>query len=116
MSTGNTLQFLLTAGLLIAVYSYKWALHFQYLRVKNKKNPGHWVDYYKRTFNHKNDKRWWNESILLFPLLYPVILTDNRKEDFWLSKIKRINIVLYLLLIILLLTGIYFAKSPSTLS
>ena len=89
MSTGNTLQFLLTAGLLIAIYSYKWALHFQYLRVKNKKNPGHWLDYYKRNFNHKNDKQWWNESILLFPLLYPIILTDNEKEDFWLSKIKR---------------------------
>ena len=37
-------------------------------------------------------------------------MTGKESEDFWLSKIKRTNLALYFLLMILLLTGIYFSK------
>ena len=47
---------------------------------------------------------------MLFPLLYPVILTGTKKEDHWLLKIKRTNLALYFILIVLLLAGIYFSK------
>lgn len=86
MSTGQTIFLVALMVFIMAVYSFKWALHFQYLRVKNKKKPGHWSDYYKRNYIHKKDELWWRESIMLFPLLYPVELTGNETEDFWLQK------------------------------
>jgi hypothetical protein len=112
MSTGQTIFLVALMVFIMAVYSFKWALHFQYLRVKNKKKPGHWSDYYKRNYIHKKDELWWRESIMLFPLLYPVELTGNETEDFWLQKIKRTNLSIYFILIVLLLTGIYFSKLP----
>ncbi len=112
MSTGQTIFLVALMVFILAVYSFKWALHFQYLRVKNKKKPGHWSDYYKRNYIHKKDELWWRESIMLFPLLYPVELTGNEKEDFWLQKIKRTNLSIYFILIVLLLAGIYFSKLP----
>ena len=112
MSTGQTIFLVALMVFILAVYSFKWALHFQYLRVKNKKKPGHWTDYYKRNYIHKKDKLWWRESIMLFPLLYPVELTGNETEDFWLQKIKRTNLSIYFILIVLLLAGIYFSKLP----
>ncbi|MEL0145775.1 MAG: hypothetical protein VW808_02520, partial [Schleiferiaceae bacterium] len=72
----------------------------------------HWSDYYKRNYIHKKDELWWRESIMLFPLLYPVELTGNETEDFWLQKIKRTNLSIYFILIVLLLAGIYFSKLP----
>lgn len=113
MTTGQTIQFFVTIAVLLSIYSFKWALQFQYLRVQNKKKPGHWSDYYKRNFIYKKDPQWWKESLLLFPLLFPVPMTGKEKEDAWLTKIKRTNIVMYFALIILLLTGIYFAKLPA---
>jgi len=110
MTFGQSLQFILTAFFLLSVYSYKWALHFQYLRVKNKKKPGSWKDFFTRNFTYKKDLQWWKESFMIFPLLYPTVFTGNETEDIWLAKIKRTNLVLYFLLIILLLTGIYFSK------
>lgn len=112
MSTGQTIFLVALMVFILAVYSFKWALHFQYLRVKNKKKPGHWSDYYKRNYIHKKDELWWRESIMLFPLLYPVVLTGNETEDFWLQKIKRTNLSIYFILIVLLLAGIYFSKLP----
>lgn len=112
MSTGQTIFLVALMVFILAVYSFKWALHFQYLRVKNKKKPGHWSDYYKRNYIHTKDELWWRESIMLFPLLYPVELTGNETEDFWLQKIKRTNLSIYFILIVLLLAGIYFSKLP----
>ena len=112
MSIGQTIFLVALMVFILAVYSFKWALHFQYLRVKNKKKPGHWSDYYKRNYIHKKDELWWRESIMLFPLLYPVELTGNETEDFWLQKIKRTNLSIYFILIVLLLAGIYFSKLP----
>ena len=112
MSTGQTIFLVALMVFILAVYSFKWALHFQYLRVKNKKKPGHWSDYYLRNYIHKKDELWWRESIMLFPLLYPVELTGNETEDFWLQKIKRTNLSIYFILIVLLLAGIYFSKLP----
>ena len=110
MTFGQSLQFILTALFLLGVYSYKWALHFQYLRVKNKKKAGSWKDFYTRNFSNKKDLEWWKESFMILPLLYPTIMTGKESEDFWSSKIKRTNLALYFLLMILLLTGIYFSK------
>ena len=112
MSTGQTIFLVALMVFILAVYSFKWALHFQYLRVKNKKKPGHWSDYYKRNYIHKKDELWWRESIMLFPLLYPVELTGNETENFWLQKIKLTNLSIYFILIVLLLAGIYFSKLP----
>jgi cytochrome b561 len=47
---------------------------------------------------------------MIFPLLYPVVMTGKDKKDHWLAKIKRTNLVMYFLLIVLLLSGIYFSK------
>lgn len=96
--------------LIIATLAFKYSLHFQYLRVKNKKKPGRWSDFFTRTFQHKDDPRWWRESVALFPLLFPVEFTGHAQIDAWLLKIKRTNIALYFLLIVFLLTGIYFSK------
>ena len=112
MSTGQTIFLVALMVFILAVYSFKWALHFQYLRVKNKKKPGHWSDFHKRNYIHKKDELLWRESIMLIPLLYPVELTGNETEDFWLQKIKRTNLSIYFLLIVLLLAGIFFSKLP----
>ena len=110
MTYSQSIQFILTALLLLAVYSFKWSLHFQYLRVKNNKKAGSWIDFYKRNFNHENDQNWWKESFMIFPLLYPIVMTGKDKEDLWLAKIKKTNLLMYFLLIVLLLSGIYFSK------
>jgi len=113
MNLASTIVIITLMVLLLAVYSFKWALHFQYLRVQHKKKPGRWMDYYKRNFIHSKDQLWWRESIMLFPLLYPVVMTGKPTEDHWLAKIKRTNIALYFLLILFLLAGIFFSKLPS---
>ena len=110
MTYSQSIQLILTALILLAVYSFKWSLHFQYLRVKNKKKSWSWMDFYKRNFIYKNYQNWWKESFMIFPLLYPVVMTGKDKEDHWLAKIKRTNLVMYFLLIVLLLSGIYFSK------
>ena len=68
------------------------------------------MDFYKRNFTHKKDLNWWKESFMIFPLLYPIVMTGKEKEDMWLAKIKRTNLAMYFLLIILLVSGIYFSK------
>ncbi len=96
---------------IIATLAFKYSLHFQFLRVKHKKPAGRWTDFFTRTFKHKDDPRWWRESVALYPLLFPVEFTGQSRLDEWLLKIKRTNIALYFLLIVFLLTGIYFSKS-----
>lgn len=108
---GPTLFLIFTMALTVVILTYKWSLHFQFLRVKNKKKPGNWKDFFLRTFPYKKDPQWWRESFLQFPLLYPVIFTGIESQDHYLQKIKRTNIVLYFLLIVLLLAGIYISKS-----
>ena len=43
----------------------------------------------------------------------PVLLTGKETEDHWLLKIKRTNLALYFILIVLLLAGIYFSKAST---
>lgn len=112
MSTGATIYMVCLMALTLGVYSFKWALHFQYLRVKSKLKPGSWKDYYTRNYKNKKDKQLWREAIMLFPLLFPVPLTGVEKEDEYLLKIKRTNLSLYFLLIVLLLSGLWFSKTP----
>ena len=67
MTFGQSLQFILTALFLWAsATATNGRCTFQYLRVKNKKKPGSWKDFYTRNFSNKKDLAWWKESLMIF--------------------------------------------------
>ncbi len=51
------------------------------------------------------------QAFLLFPMLYPVVLDDDKEELNAIKKrIKRIHIGIYFLLILLVVFGIFSEK------
>ena len=104
--------FIVSVSGIIFLYAVKLAYHFQYLRVKDKKNPGSTTDFFYRHFTDKKDGERWKEAWLKFPLLYPVVLDDERQELNDIKKgIKRINMAIYVALIVAFLVVFYTAKA-----
>lgn len=93
------------------LFYIKLGLQMQYLQLKQKKEVEpvskfllfEWADEKKRSL------RW--EAFLLFPMLYPIILDDDREDLLALKRqIKRSHVGIYLGIIIFIILSIYSEK------
>jgi hypothetical protein len=103
--------FIISLAAIFILYAYKLALHFMYLRVKNKKKPGSTSDFFYRDFKDKKDSERWKEAWMLFPLLFPIALDDEIEElNAIKSRVKRLNVAIYSVLIVALIVVFYAAQ------
>ncbi len=95
---------------LLVVYAYKVALQYELLHLqKKKKRPLNRWECWKSTAN----KPLRNEALMLYPLFFPVETDDRDNEEIKKKKssIKRVNILMYWILIMVLLFEVYVSKS-----
>ncbi len=89
----------------------KSGLQLQYLNLKNRKPAGSVWDFLKFSFSDKKARQLRVQAFLLFPMLYTVLLDDDKEElNTIKKKVKRIHIGVYLMLIILIVLAIYSEK------
>ncbi len=96
---------------ILALFITKAGLQLQYLRLQKDRPKGAITDFFQFDFSDKKERalRW--QAFLLFPMLYAVVLDDNREElNDIKRKIKRIHIAIYFSLIILVILAIYSEK------
>jgi hypothetical protein len=106
------LLFLLSGGLLLLVvlYGIKMGTHMQYLRLKDRKDPGTAWDFFQ--FTEPGLSAYRKSALWIFPLLFPVELDETREElNQQKQRIKNINIAIYAVLMVLLLAAVYAAKA-----
>ncbi len=105
-----TVTLLLMLGILF-LYGRKAALQMQYLRLKKKQKALPLSAFYRFRFSDKKARQERLEAFLLFPLMYPVVMDDSKEELLALKKrIKAIHIVIYFILVVLIILGIYSEK------
>lgn len=83
----------------------------QYLRVQKKRKAGKVWDYLRFSWSNEKERveRW--RAFLMFPMLYAIPLDDEKEELIRIKReIKRIHILIYLVLIVLIILGIYSEK------
>ena len=103
--------FIISLAAIFILYAYKLALHFMYLRVQDKKKPGSVSDFFYRDFKDKKDGARWKEAWMLFPLLFPIALDDEKQElNEIKARIKRLNVAIYSALIVALIVIFYAAQ------
>ncbi len=96
--------FIVSLVAIVILYAYKLALHFMYLRLHDKKKPGSTTDFFYRVFTDKKDAQRWKEAWMLFPLMFPIVLDDEREELNAIKRqVKRLNVAIYAVLIVALL-------------
>ena len=106
--------FIVSVAALIVLYALKLALHFQFLRVRDRKDPGAVSDFFYRHFVHKKDDARWKEAWMLYPLMFPVTIDEEEDKAPVIAmkkKIKRMNVNIYSALIIAMLVVVYAAKA-----
>jgi hypothetical protein len=95
---------------LFVLYAYKVALQYELLHLKKyrKKPLQPWACWRSGV---KKEMR--NETLMLYPLFFPVDFHDQEKPEIKEQKsgIKRINILIYWLLIVVLLLAVYVGKA-----
>ncbi|MCH8545720.1 MAG: hypothetical protein LAT54_03230 [Cryomorphaceae bacterium] len=95
---------------LLVVYAYKVALQYELLHLqKKKKRPTNRWECWKNSAN----KPLRNEALMLYPLFFPVETDEKDNDDIkeQKSSIKRVNILMYWILIMVLLFAVYVSKS-----
>ena len=105
--------FFVSVAALVGLYAYKLALHFQFLRLRDKRKPGEISDFFYRHFADKKDPERWKEAWMLYPLMFPVAIEEDDKDHIVQIKqrIKRMNVNIYIALIIAMLVVVYSAKA-----
>lgn len=104
---------ILTFLILLAIlwlFLRKADLQLQYMRLKGgaKASAGKFLKF-KWGDSQARNERW--EAFLMFPMLFPVELGEERSELQNIKKqIKKIHIGVYLMLILLVVMGIYAEK------
>jgi hypothetical protein len=104
--------FILTGGmlLLLVLYGIKVGMHMQYLRLKDRKDPGSAWDFFQ--FTEPGLAPYRSKALWMFPLMFPVVLDETREElNHHKSRIKSINMAIYAVLMVLLLAAVYAAKA-----
>jgi len=103
--------FIISLSAIFILYAFKLAMHFMYLRVKDKKKAGSTSDFFYRDFKDKKDAARWKDAWMLFPLLFPIALDDEKEElNAIKSRIKRMNIAIYSVLMLALVVVFYAAQ------
>lgn len=96
---------------ILFLFNRKAGLQLQYLRLKSGKPAGQISDFWRFSWRdaQARQKRW--EAFLLFPMLYAVVMDDERDDLLTIKRaIKRVHILIYFSLIILVILGIYSEK------
>jgi len=97
--------------LILLLFTIKAGFQLQYLRLKARKKEGSVWDVLKFTSGTPVEKKLRWEAFLLFPLLFPIVLDENKKElNDIKRRIKRIHIGIYVTLIALIILAIYSEK------
>ncbi len=95
---------------LVVLYAFKVGLQYDllHLQKKRKKPTDRWECWKK---NANKDLR--NQALMLYPLFFPVSYDETEREEIREQKagIKRINILIYWILIMVLLLAVYVSKS-----
>ena len=97
---------------ILAIFLFKASLQLQYLRIKNKKNKGSKSDLLQFDFSDKKERKERWDAFLLFPLMYTVVFEENEKQELIEIKkrIKKLHILIYSLLIIVIVLAVYSEK------
>lgn len=96
--------------ILIVLYAYKVGLQYELLHLqKKRKKPSDRWECWKKNAN----KPLRNEALMLYPLFFPISYDEQDREDIREQKasIKRINILIYWILILVLLLAVYISKA-----
>ncbi len=96
---------------ILILFIVKAGIQLQYLRISRKKKKGNISDFIQFDYTDTRERalRW--EAFLLFPLMYAVVLDDDKEELNQLKRsVKRIHIFIYVLLILLIIMGVYSEK------
>lgn len=69
-------------------------------------------DFFLRNFINKGDNERWKKAFMLFPLLYSIVLDEptialNEMKQ----RVKKLNVVIYVVLIVALLVVVYASKA-----
>jgi len=101
---------ILILGILV-LFFVKAGLQLQYLKMEKKQKAGSIADYFRFRFSDEKARQQRVDAFMMFPLLYPIVLDEKREElNRIKSKIKRIHIFIYLLLVVLMILGIFADK------
>ena len=104
--------FILSVLAILVLYAIKLAYHFLYLRLKDKKRVGELGDFFLRNFINKGDNERWKNAFMLFPLLYSIALDEPTTAlNEMKQRIKKINVFIYVVLIVALLVVVYASKA-----
>ena len=96
---------------MLALFVRKSGLQLQYLQLKKKAQDGKIKDFLFFNLQDAEARAIRLQAFLLFPMLYPVILDEERVElNEIKSKVKRTHIGIYLSLILFIILAVYSEK------
>lgn len=105
------ISIILMVGIL-GLFILKAGLQLQFLRIESKKDKGSITDILMFDFSDKKERaeRW--QAFLLFPLMYPIVYHEDEAEELVAikRKVKRINIGIYFVIMVLIVLGVYSQK------
>ncbi len=115
MLTKFVVLFLFVLGIiaLIALYIIKVGTHLQLINVENGKEPGRVIDLFFFNFSDASAKADRTKALLRYPLLFPVEMEEDEPKEVLEIKqrIKKINIAVYAVLIVMFLLVTYSSKA-----
>ena len=97
---------------MVALFIVKAGMQLRYLRIKARKKPGALSDIIQFDYSSVKERKERWEAFLLFPLMYPIEIEENEKEELRTikRKVKRIHIAIYAILILVIILGVYSEK------
>lgn len=96
---------------MLALFVRKSGLQLQYLQLKKKAQVGKIKDFLFFNLQNAEARAMRLQAFLLFPMLYPVILDEEREElNEIKSKVKRTHIAIYFSLILFIILAVYSEK------
>lgn len=99
--------FIVTVIVILAVYAFKVGLHLQLIQIEKKKKPGRVVDLFFFDFADAKARKERMDAFMRYPLMFPVVIEEDDKEAVveLKNKIKRTNLSLYILLMLLIIVN-----------
>ena len=96
---------------ILTVYALKIAHQYQYLRLQAGLKKTDFFEALSLSLKDEKSKKLRNRAIMLFPMFFPIVL-DEKKETLNDIKrsIKKLHIIIYILLMVIILVGVYASK------